>query len=246
MTTNLIISSLLELGLHIFEAKLYDTILHNPKVRVTELANKNNCSRTKIYSSLEILKKTELLDFNRDYAKEIKLEPPTKILTLLRHKQNETSRKINELNVFLPELIVDSKQKINLQNYTGVYEFTNLINKVLDEAKDEILFWGNMDGFYELLGWDYLDQFGYFRRQKNIFLRMLVFKTFGTKKFQIKDSNEMRETKFLQDEFHTDGVIWIYNNKIIQWNLVELQAFEIQDSIMTNFMRQMFEMNWAK
>ena len=244
MTTNLIINSLLELGLDIFEAQIYNNILKNPKISVSQLAQENNCSRTKIYSSLEILKNYELVEFSRDYQKSIQLESPTKILTLLRHKQNETSRKIDELNIFLPELI--SKPSVNsFQNYSGIYEFTDLINKVLDEAKDEILFWGNMDGFYELLGWDYLDQFGYFRRQKNIQLRMLVFKTYGTTKFQLKDADQMRQTKFLDSEFHTDGVIWIYNNKIIQWNLVQLQAIEIQDIVMSNFMRQMFEMNWV-
>jgi predicted transcriptional regulator len=243
--TNLIFGSLVELGISEFESQIYLQVLDNPSSSVSSLADTNKCSRTKIYKSLNVLQKNCLIIEGSNYKRKIQIEEPSKILMMLRNKQNLINQNINNLSDLIPKLSTKKNNSQIFDSYSGVQEFTSLLNKVLDESKGEILFWGNMNGFYELLGWDYLDQFGYYRRQKKIPLRMLVYKTFGTTKFLLKDKSELRETRFLDDKYYSNGVVWFYNNKTIHWNLVQLKAIEIDDAVINEFLKVMFEDKWG-
>lgn len=244
---NIISSALKTLGLSDFDSMLYETLLTNPNPTVSLLSKKLRVSRTKIYTSLNRLLEYELVSFKLDFSGEIQIASPAKISTLLKFQNSANENTETQFNTYLPHILDNYRSTAKNQTikvYEGVRDFTNLINLVLDEIDDELFFIGNMDGFYNLLGWDYLDQFGAFRRKKNVYLKMLVFKTNGTLRFQLKDNKELRETRFLPEKYLNQGVVWFYKDTVISWNLVLNKAIYNRDIVLFEFYKQLFEMSW--
>jgi sugar-specific transcriptional regulator TrmB len=243
----IISSSLVAIGFSEFDADVYEALLTISKPSVTHLSKTFKVSRTKIYSSLKRLAAYELVNFELDFLGEIRVASPAKISTLLKYKNLNIQNVESRFNEYLPDILNNYESTIKtggVKVYQGAQNFENLVNLVLDQVQDEIYFLGNMDGFYNLLGWDYLDQFGFFRRKKNVHLKMLVFKTNGTIRFQRKDKDELRETRFLPEKYLNQGVIWFYKDTVINWNPLLTKAIYIHDSVLFEFYKQMFEMSW--
>jgi hypothetical protein len=112
---------------------------------------------------------------------------------------------------------------------------------------EEILAISEGDDFYNIIDWDYFEENWMFPRiRKGVYVRMLTrFDNVLYKTLQKNDKEHLRQMRVLPKSFKSLGSIWISNNKIINWNTVMARAIVIEDRVMADFYREMFEVLWG-
>jgi sugar-specific transcriptional regulator TrmB len=250
--SNLLQLVLEQLDLGELEIQIYQLLLQHPELNVTDLAKKTGVYRLKIYNALDNLQKAELISQTADYNRKIELEPPAKIITKLKLKENNLSRINSDFEQLLPELqsqYYSSARQPITKIYQGKKEFLQIFHQILEETpKGEfILAISEGEDFYRIIDFDYFNQnWMQPRIKKGVFVNVLV-RADNLDFIEMSKDNEkhLREMKVLPKDFKFPGTVWVSNNKIINWNTVMARAIVIEDKVMADFYRQMFEMLWV-
>jgi sugar-specific transcriptional regulator TrmB len=250
--SNLLQLVLEQLDLEGLEIQIYQLLLQNPNLNVTELATKTGVYRLKIYNALDNLQKAELIVQTEDYNRKIELEPPAKIITKLKQKENNLSRINSDFEQLLPELqsqyYSSARQPIS-KIYQGRKEFLQIFHQILEEsdASQEILIFAEGKDYYKIVDFDYyVENWLKPRVKKGVFVRVLT-RADNHEFLELKkdDKKHLREMRILPKFFDNPGAIWISKNKIVNWNTVMARAIVIDDKVMADFYRQMLEMLWV-
>jgi sugar-specific transcriptional regulator TrmB len=250
--SNLLSKVLSQLDLSELEMQIYLLLLQNPEINVTDLAKKTGMYRLKIYSALDNLQKAELVAQGKDYNRKIELEPPAKIATKLKLKENSLNRINSDFEALLPELqsqYYSSARQPITRIYEGKKEFTQIFHQILEETKQggEIIILGESSDFYKIIDLYYFRQNWMKPRiKKGVWVKVLVHSDNHDFISQMPNNEqELRQMKILPKSIVSPGAIWIANNKVINWNTVMARAIVIEDKVMADFYRQMFDMLWA-
>lgn len=255
MTQDLIFEIAKDLGLDKFHADLYSKLLEIQDPTIADLTRELGVYRLKIYQGLDKLEKEgfleiDILDSKSDKITGIKLTSPGTILAKLRHKKVQMERRTRDFEELMPELLGKYYQKDRqpeVRIFNGKNQFYQLFNQTLTEVKDEILIFGEHEDFYNIVDFDYYYQNWCLPRvEKKIPVRVLAYKHFQLKDLDRISDKQFRQIKWLPDNLKVPGSMWIYGAKVIFWNSVLPKAVYIDDLVIANFCRSIFEAAWIK
>ena len=243
--SNIFYQAFEQIGLSQLEAEIYLNLLNKTDLSLTELAKNLGIDRVKFYKAIHNLLELELIS-NLSRGK-YSVEPPSKISSLIKLKERQHHKTWENLQELLPDLnaaFESHTQKPYFSVYENTKQFINLFDSVLDDAQGEILFYGNVEYWINSISKTYQKEWTLMRAKKGISTRMLYFDTPEMQWFLDRNDTQKRTFKVLPKNHECKGVFWVYGNTIIQWNPLMPRAVKIQDSIMVETMRSMFETLW--
>lgn len=248
MYSKTIFQSLTDIGLNQLESQLYFELLNNPRISITDLASNLGVHREKIYFAQEKLINLGLANYP-DSGKKIVVESPDKILTILKQKKSHFARSEKDFVDILPDLLPlyhSDTRRPTIRMYEGDDQFLGLFDQFILEAKDEILCFTNPEFFHSVVSMDYLDLWIKKRVAKNLKIRIISTFTNFQRYHSDKDTKELRNIRFLKSSKNTfKGSFYISGNRISMWNPLIPKAIAIQDKIVVDTFKFMFEEIWS-
>lgn len=242
-------SSLELLGLYSFDRRVYLEIFKRGTRSVSELSRLLGVERPTIYASLERLQQKGLIPQKHKFSRSISVESPQKLIAILEYEKSRFGEQKSLLEQSLPNLLAEYSAK-NLPSvyklFEGKRQFLTIFEESLREAKEEILYYGNAQQFIRYEGEEYEQEYITKRVEKGIFMKILVLESETTKELDFKDKEELRETRFLPKNNYYESSFMVYGAKTLLWNPVAERALVIEDKIITDMFRQMFNNAWEK
>jgi sugar-specific transcriptional regulator TrmB len=247
---NLLLHTVFEtLGLEYVEGGLYLELIKDRTVPVSKLAEKLGTNRVRIYKAFEKLEKIGLIERENDFSKITEVEPPSRVLALLRDKENELKRQLHQFEEIAPELMYSyekSEKTPRVKIYEGIGQMGKLLLQTLEEVKDEYLWMNEGEDLNALFNTEYFyTEYSQKRAKKNVSVRILAnTNNISIKKFADRAEKELRQVRFLPVAYQSPGTITIFNDKIILWNTFIPRAIMIYDKQLAQIQRDIFEMTW--
>ena len=244
-----IFSSFASLGCNDMESQLYYDLLIKPELTITELAGDYGVHREKIYIAQQKLVDLGLASYPSS-GKKIVLESPSKILNLLKQKKVQFSRSQKDFEDILPDLLpIYSSEKHDpvIKLYEGVDQFFAIFDQFIEEAKDEILCFVNPKHFHDIIGLDYLELWIKRRKAKDLSIR--IISTYeDAQKYMLTTDNpteDLRDVRFLAPNNNSfKATFYVSGSRITVWNPLIPKAISIQDKVITDTFKFMFEQIW--
>ncbi len=251
MSINIIESILEELNLSPFAIQVYLKCVETIEPNVTKIADLLSVERARIYPAIEELTEIGLIAPKEPYGRYITLNSPSRLIAKLRDKEIRSRRLIEDFTKLLPDLnaqLYSNKNKPYIKIYEGKSQFIDLFNQVLDELdkQDGICLFGNTDEWYDMVGFEYHNEWSRQRYKKGFPSRLLVFPSAKLKSVVEQDVNDeqLRTVRWLPEKFQCSGSYYLYANKSIHWNPVLPKAIMIEDSVINSTFRSNFELLW--
>ena len=234
------------------EIKLYLTALRSGPMSVQDLAQRAKINRVLCYQILNNLSdKGLIVQELKKFGRHVIAESPQSILKIIDRRKRRLRHRELDVQEAMPELLALYKTdniKPKVKFYEGKSAYTAICEDTLNSSVKEILQIGNIRNIYQVISKSYDDEY-YIpaRMENNIKTRILTFESPLTKKFQKKDSDCLRETKFLPDKFLFQGYKFIYQNKVaIISSAQELIGLIVESENLAQMERQVFELLWLQ
>lgn len=250
MNTSVLNKSLTELGLDDFEISLYFLLLDKINPRITNLAQNLGVQRLRVYQALEkmqslgLLVKNDIKDKNKLL---IELENPNKIVSLLKQKESQLRRLNSDLEQVLPGFVSRFFQPLRnsaVRIYQGRNQFEDFFNSILTEEKIQIYHFGSNDAIVDLLDWELAQDWVQKRVKQGTATKELIFSSHFIKTRQEKDSEEMRQIKYLPKNYEKPASYLIYHDKVAIWNALVPRIVVISDPVIQELFKANFEILW--
>jgi predicted transcriptional regulator len=248
MQTDILYKSLLEIGLSEYATRVYLEILTNQKISITKIAQNLQTNRVKIYECLGELRILDLMQKDS-----LIIEPPSRVVAILRHKEIQTKRLSDDLSEILPSYLSDyyaTAKKSKVKIYEGKNEFIKLQNQSVDELKDggEILIFAEGLEMYDVIDPYYYNiELSSRRKRKNKTARIIASYDNDILVSKANRNEQLdRQVKILPKGFSSLGTIAIYDNRIINWNTVIPRAIMIEDEVMAQVYKDIFNFFWER
>ncbi|OGD65355.1 hypothetical protein A2215_00220 [Candidatus Berkelbacteria bacterium RIFOXYA2_FULL_43_10] len=241
--------ALQSLNVNEFDQKVYASILNRGTTNVSSLARHFLVERPTIYSSLDRLQHFGLMPKRQDYSRKISVEPPNMILALIEKQKNILQQVGAELERKMPEIMLEFSTKnhdSSFRMFEGREQFLAVFEEAIQEAKEEILFFGDVENFVSYEGVRTEKAWIKKRLSKKLSIRLLVKRPRDTEIDRIErdDLGELRQTKYLLINFNCTSSFLIYGYKTLLWNTLADRAIVIGDPIITEMFKQIFEKLW--
>jgi sugar-specific transcriptional regulator TrmB len=249
MKANIIELILQELNISKFAIQVYLDCMETSEPNITKIAKKMKVERSRVYSAIEELTENGLIAAKESYSRSILLNSPSKLIAKLRDQEIRSRRLMEDFTKFLPDLnaqYYSHKNQPIFKIYEGKTQFIDLFNDVLNDVDKEegLRFFGNVDDFFDLVGFDYHLEWTYQRIKKQIPSKVLYFSSSRMNKVALKNNEQFRQSKILPDTHKVSGSYYLYANKSIHWNPVFPKAILIEDSVINSTFRSNFELLW--
>ena len=234
------------------EIATYLGLLELGEARAGEIAKKADLNRTTMYDMLSSLMKKGLISKNiRGNQTYFEALEPKRLLSYIdREIENTTERltkKKAEVEKLLPELI--SKQyKDSTRPKVQFYEDEKGMREAYEDtltSKDPILAYANVETMHEALP-NFFPKYYQRRSDAGVFIRAILPRNKSSYERAQKDSNEMRNTRFLPQSDSFTPEVNIYNNKILIASWKEKMAVIIESKELADFHRTIFERLWGE
>lgn len=238
------------LGISDFDQKVYLVILRKGVIGVAALARELSVERPTAYSAIARLESIGLMAKQTErFGRGIKVEPPSRVLALLEKQKSLISGLEGRLENSLPDLMFEFATKTSASSFRlfeGRDQFLAVFEEILREATGEILYFGNVEQFVRYEGVEYEKGWIKRRMERKVSIREAVLKPKDIQILQIEKSNpkELRETRYLGDEFNFKSSFLIYGYKTLIWNTFAERAIVIDDPVVTEMFKQIFELAW--
>jgi sugar-specific transcriptional regulator TrmB len=243
MKQPLIIEAFAKLELDSYCAELYTILISGKKLIVSDFARRNNINRVRVYKYLLSLRELGLLNSTN------KPNDPQILVSLLQNKEKEMASTASKVYDILPELTLDFEYLDNnpkIKIYQGLSQMSTLLLQSLAEVQDEYLWLNESEELNNLFGKEYFyTTYSRRRAKKGIRVRILSQQNNQSiRQFSGVAKEELREVRFLPVDMSSPGTFTIYNNKVIIWNTELCRAYLINDMIISNALRGIFELIW--
>lgn len=245
---NNIYTSLKELDLTDQESQLYLVSLTLGPTEISNLAKHLNVARPNVYLLIKALERVGLVKkYENKFARQFFVEPPTVLLELIRQKKKQLGD--NEVNLvsILPDLLATYSQgsrTTKIKVMEGREQFDKTLDLIIEEAKDQIEFFGSFGDYLKYAGPTPSQKFRKQRIAKKIKVRALFFPFKESDKFKANDIKEIRETRILKDLQPFITSFQLFANKIIIWQPKAYLSLLIEDEFMVQMFRSMFDKLW--
>ncbi len=244
MSTSLLHRALAELGLSQVEQNLYILLTKLNKFSITAISKELAVERVTVYRLLDRLVTHGLVHASTTGKRKIYTpESPGKVVALLKKKQSAAKSLTDQLSQLLPELQFEfnqahSRQKIKI--YEQEEDYINLLHDFVAEANGFIYWIGSVDILRMLpLSSEEAIQF---RINSKITSKWI---SFPNREFALRPhADERREVRWLPSDNPTEATIIAFGNKIAIWNTVFLKIIVLEDQLIFNLFRTIFDCLW--
>ncbi len=241
-------TSLKEIGLTESEANLYITSLSLGPTTIASLAEHLHIPRPNVYKVITGLEEHGLAVFSerKRYARTFMVGPPTVVLEKIRQKRESMANLDHVLVGAMPDFLAlyhqgESPTKIKVLN--GKEQWIKVFFQVLDEAKDEIQFFGSADSFIKLISWETEKEWIKKRVERNIHINVLLIPGKDAETLEQTDEQEMRTTRIFKGMPFVTGFM-AYANKVIIWQPEAPLIVLIEDEYIVAMFRSVFGALW--
>jgi sugar-specific transcriptional regulator TrmB len=244
-------SSLKELGLTDLEADLYVASLSLGPSPIATIAARMNISRPNIYKVIAGLEGRGLVAISKKkkYARNFMVEPPTAVLEKLREKRETISDLDETVASALPDLLAmyhQGETPTKIKVLEGKEQFLQTYFTVLDEAKDEALFFGSLADYIGVTSWEEQSEWIKKRYTKGIRIKALLLPSADAEKVKSKDAVELRETRILKGAAPFVTFFQLFANKALVWQPRAPLAVLIEDEYIVAMLKSMFAWMWER
>ena len=245
-----LVKQLQQFGMSEKEAVIYITLSELGPSNIQNLAKHSKVNRSTTHVICEKLKKEGFIGESRKGKKRlIFVEDINKFRQQVEEEKFNLNMKDMTLNGLIPALqaLHPTQKDIPLVRfYEGEEGFYEVCQRSLDKTKEEILFFGSIEDFHQAGSESYdLNHYVPKRLEKNINIRMLVFQNKNTVEMQRHDEKNLREIRFLPDDYKFESTMFIYGN---EFSMITSKApflgVVIESRELTNFMRNIFGIIW--
>jgi predicted transcriptional regulator len=247
MTTDLISKAILTLGLSQLDSKVYETLLIQKNPHIASISQELGIDRRKVVASLESLAQMALIRHRQNYVRHIEVEPPSRLIHLMQQKEKEMDQITKDLSKVMPDILgkyYASKKNAAVKFYDGKDQFALFFNEILDDDSEEILHFGDAESFYNLLGEEHFNYWIRKRVNKGLKGREITYAFAGYDASKQTNTKEKRDVKFLPQKFKVPGSFAVFGERVAVWNPVLPSVVLMQDRVITDFFRNMFESVW--
>lgn len=138
------------------------------------------------------------------------------------------------------------KKLPEIKTYETHEEFRDLATRSLETKEKAIYYMGSVENLAAVFD-DEFDR-GYYiptRMERGIFLKMLIPETPAMIEYQSRDSDEHRETRFLNKELLMDNSFMLYDDKVIFFSEADQKyALSMSSESIANSMKKIFNKMW--
>lgn len=244
-------TALKALGLSESEIQLYAISLLLGPSSLSTLAQHLNISRPNVYKIIKGLERWGLARFSdrKKYARTFMVESPTAVLEKLRQKRDKTEELDYQFTALMPDLITLYRQgetKTKIKIIEGEEQFLKLYNLILEEAKDQIEFFGSLTDVITSRSLEEQKTWSVKRARKGIKLRSLILPDKELESIQGVNKKMFREVRFLKNLDSFPASFQIFANKVIIWQPKVPLAILIEDENLVLMFRSIFEAFWKQ
>ncbi len=240
--------ALRQLGLTEGEAQLYVVSLKIGPHPLGQLATKLGISRPNIYKLIKGLENKGLAALpSGGKLKRFSVASPSLVAELLDKKEENDKKMRNSFSSLLPDLL-SKYQRGDLPSHVRIYQgrgqYIGAFFGMLDEGKDGLDFFGNVDDFLNLIDLD--DQQEYLRERvkRGLTSRTLTLAGPNADRIAASDKENERETRILSGMNPFKASFHFFADKVIFWQPENLLAIRIEDDVVTTMMKSVFDYLW--
>lgn len=244
-------TSLIELGLSEPEVDLYTTSLSVGPTTIGNLAKLIGVNRPNAYKIIASLERHGLATYSerKKYHRHFTVESPTIVRELLKQKKDTIQAQEQKVLHALPDLLALYRQgglPTSIKVIEGHDQFIKIFFDVLDEAKDEIQYFGSaQDLISGFISWSEEEKWIVKRVSKHIFIKVLIFGGDDASKLVVDDPKQLRETRIIHNMVPFPTSFHVFGNKVIIWQPKVPLALLIEDEYIVAMFRGMFESLWS-
>lgn len=241
-------TSLKKLDLTDQEAQLYIVSLTLGPTEISTLAQHLNMARPNVYLLIRGLERVGLVEKNSNnkFNRQFTVEPPTKLLELIRNKKKSLTDNESDLVTAMPDLLALYKQGEKLTNIKilqGKEQYIKAFEQIVEQSKEKLEFFGNAEYFVDFVSWELEKKFIKDRLRKGLYMRSLLLPSKTSQSFASVDKKEVRETRIYSgNDFNTSFIL--FANKVIIWQPNAPLAVLIEDEFIAQMFRSMFNKLW--
>lgn len=248
MTEQLLVNAVLELGLSADCGQIYSNLVLNPNLSVSELAKILQTNRVKIYELLQKMKDAEIVEYEKNYTRGIKVIAPNLLLAKVKSKHIQTGRLVNDLADSMPMFLskyFQNSRDLSIKIYDGEDKFIDLFDRFFNEAKDEILYLSNTDTMHAAIGLDTIAFSAQKRSKKRIPIKIISTPADPIKHHVFSSQEMLREVKMLNYHPPFKGSIFMSGANLTLWNPLLPRAIWISDPVIAETFKFMFDCLWG-
>jgi predicted transcriptional regulator len=246
MQTDILAKSLQKIGLSTLATNVYLELLNDNTNNISSLAKILRTHRPTIYKAVEELSELGLIN-----SKTLVIEPPSRIVSIIRHQEIENKRIGDDLSEILPQFLnqyYETTKTSSVKIYEGRNNFVKMINECMEELEpnSEILWFCEGLELYEVIDSYYFNiELGSRRKKKNIKARVLASSN-NTKVISKENKNDEldRQIKVLPKQCSSLGTIGVFGNRIVNFNIVLPRVIVMDDAVMARVYRDLFDVIW--
>jgi len=248
-----VVSMLQHFGLSARESNAYLACLELGPSSIQQISKHSRMNRSTVHFLAESLKKKGLFGETCKGKKRllfaVKPENFTKLVNKEREHVNLMESSLDNLIPMLNNISSAEGNRPKIMFYEGEQGFYDICNRSITHAKDkEILFLSSLSEFRNVGNDKEYDEGFYIpkRVKKGIHIKMLVFENRISQNYRFNQAKELREVRFLPDDFKFKSTFFIYGD---EFSMVSSKppflGVVIQSKQLTHTMKQIFGMLWA-
>lgn len=244
-------TALKELGLSDLEIELYTISLALGPSPIKLLAEHMKVSRPNVYKVIDGLEQRGLASFSdrKKYMRDFQVEPPTKVLELVRKKKEKQDNIEYELASAMPDLLALFAQgdyPTRIKVFNTPEQFVQLFRKILEEGKEEMEYFGSASDFIGFISWQEEKRWIKKRLKQGLGIRALLLPSDDANTLKSNDASELRETRILKNAGPFVTSFQLFANKVVIWQPKATLAVQIEDQYIVAMFRSMFNLMWEK
>jgi len=233
-----------KIGLTDKKAKVYLAILESGQANIIQIARKTLIKRTTLYDIISDL-------VNQGYISEIKKGNKNIIIAedpkVLIEKFESRLDEVKSIAPALFKIFAGVTSRPQIRFYEGVEGIRHLMEESLVMKEKEVFYWGPADNIIEILGKVYIEKWLKRRIKAGIQTHGLLTQNAprGSKFYLKTDKNFLREVRWLSTQTIFDGILWLYDNKVMYIaSAKDSFGFIIESDNFTQFMKVIFQSMW--
>lgn len=235
------------IGLNEPEVRFYVAALKLGKSAISKIAREAQLNRSSAYTIAESLGKKGLVSRVKNSSSLcVMAVEPKKLFDLQDEQRHTLAKQIEELqNIFT---LIQAEPHV--QFYEGKQGLKNVLNSILEEAKEVCVF-GDGDAFRSSIpGWS--EQYSERRSAQKIRTRLLLKaspQAISAAKYlrssEVDEKKAYTKIRLLPESLGITGGFDVFNNKVILYSFEERHvAVVIENKMISSMLKAIFEMIW--
>lgn len=234
-----------KIGLDADETAVYLAALEMGPSLVTSIAKRSGVKRTTVYLVAKSLMEKGLLgEYKTRHGIHLSAQPPEYLLT----KVEEQKKEVEEIIPQLKALTRKDDYRPQVKYFEGKEGYYAVAEDTLQKHAAEILWLGNPEEIYKIIGKKWDDEFYVPKRmERKIKMRALLLEDDWSRELKNTDEKFLRQTRFLPKSFPFHSTELIYQNKIAYFSSQkELICVLIESTDLAEMEKAKFELLWKR